>query len=84
MAEQDLLTIAGRSFGSRLITGTGGAANLPVLDGMATLPLLLPELADSAEFHELLTVRGEVPPVALRVRWLVYRDRLPPRRRPTR
>ncbi|MER7561232.1 thiazole synthase, partial [Nocardioides sp. NPDC126508] len=32
MAEQDLLTIAGRSFGSRLITGTGGAANLAVLE----------------------------------------------------
>ena len=32
MAEQELLTIAGRSFGSRLITGTGGAANLAVLE----------------------------------------------------
>ncbi|MGF0248699.1 thiazole synthase, partial [Rhodococcus erythropolis] len=32
MAEQDLLTIAGRSFGSRLINGTGGAANLAVLE----------------------------------------------------
>ncbi len=32
VAEQDLLTIAGRSFGSRLITGTGGAANLAVLE----------------------------------------------------
>lgn len=28
----DLLTIAGRSFASRLITGTGGAANLTVLE----------------------------------------------------
>ncbi len=34
MAEQDLLTIAGRSFGSRLITGTGGAANLAVREGV--------------------------------------------------
>lgn len=32
MAEHDLLTIAGRTFGSRLITGTGGAANLAVLE----------------------------------------------------
>ncbi len=32
MAEHDLLTIAGRTFGSRLITGTGGAANLAILE----------------------------------------------------
>ena len=28
----DALVIAGREFGSRLITGTGGAANLSVLE----------------------------------------------------
>ncbi|WP_197383514.1 thiazole synthase [Mycolicibacterium mengxianglii] len=32
MTEANVLTIAGRSFGSRLILGTGGAANLAVLE----------------------------------------------------
>lgn len=32
MADRDALTIAGRTFGSRLIMGTGGAANLAVLE----------------------------------------------------
>ncbi|CAN5164472.1 hypothetical protein BH11ACT7_BH11ACT7_04170 [soil metagenome] len=32
LTTSDLLTIAGRSFGSRLIMGTGGAASLAVLE----------------------------------------------------
>ena len=32
MADAELLTIAGRTFGSRLVLGTGGAPNLAVLE----------------------------------------------------
>ena len=67
------LTIAGREFGSRLIMGTGGAANLSVL-----------EEALIASGTELTTVAmRRVYPSALRrvLRWL---KRPPFFRRPTR
>jgi thiazole synthase ThiGH ThiG subunit len=69
VAEPDKLTIAGRSFTSRLIMGTGGATNLTVLEEalvasrteLTTVAIRRVDAADGTGVLDLLTRLGITP-----------------------